>query len=73
MFPNLNAEMAREGFSANDIAKTLDVTEKSARNKLSGRSPFTLPEAKTVIKVMFPGLTIDYLFGERPQGGNRPF
>ena len=61
MFPNLNAELARKKIKTKELAKILNVSIKTANNKLSGRSEFTLSEIIT-IAAMFPKATIAELF-----------
>lgn len=38
MFPNLNAELARKGIKTKDLAVRINISEKTANNKLSGRT-----------------------------------
>lgn len=61
MFPNLNAELSRYNIDIKDFAKIIDSSEKTARNKLSGKTDFTLPEIRAVADY-FPGYSIEYLF-----------
>lgn len=63
MFNNLNAELARHGLKAGDIAKLLGVAPKTAANKLAGRTEFTLSEIKKIAN-LFPDLSITYLFAD---------
>ena len=60
MFPNLNAELARRGMKKKEFAKLLDISERTAANKLCGKSEFTLSEIRK-ISGLFPGLSVDYL------------
>ena len=64
MFPSLNAEMARYGVKTKDIVELLVITEKTARNKITGKSYFTDQEMKKIRDKFFPTMTIDYLFFE---------
>lgn len=61
MFPNLNAELSRNGISTKQFAKILGVSPKTANNKLAGRTEFTLSEIQTISRT-FPEVTIGYLF-----------
>ena len=61
MFPNLNAELTRRGVKTKDFASLLKVSEKTANNKLAGRTEFTLSEVK-IVAAFFPNMSIDYLF-----------
>lgn len=63
MFRNLNAELARKGMSTMNLADVLGVSKKTANNKLSGRSEFTLSEIKKISGI-FPGASLDYLFDD---------
>lgn len=62
IFKNLQAEMVRRSVTPVAISKVINKTEKSTRAKLSGRYPFTLPEAKIVRDTFFPGMDLDFLF-----------
>jgi predicted transcriptional regulator len=60
---NLIAEMKRFGVTIADIQRLLDVSERTVRNKLSGDSDFTYPEAVKIRDSYFPSLRLEYLFG----------
>lgn len=62
MLCNLRAEMQRSNLSARDIARVIDKTERSARDKITGRAVFTLPEALKVRDTYFAGMPLEYLF-----------
>ncbi len=62
MLANLKAEMARYGISTVDIAKVARRTNKSIRDKISGKSDFTMPEGIAIRDSFFPGLSLEYLF-----------
>lgn len=66
MYPNLNAEMARHNVAPKDIAAALNVTLETARNKLSGRTKVSTPEAEAIRDAFFPNLTLDYLYSLKP-------
>ena len=59
---NLIAEMARSGVRTNDIQSVLNVSERTAQYKVSGKSQFTVDEAFKVRDTFFPGLRLEYLF-----------
>lgn len=63
MFNNLNAEIARHNLKTADIARLLGVSVKTAANKLTGRTEFTLSEVKKIAS-LFPNVSIAYLFDE---------
>jgi hypothetical protein len=65
MYPNLRAEMARYNIKTIDIVKVLNISPKSVRNKMSGKTPFTIPEAITLRNKLFPGMSLDFLFAEK--------
>ena len=62
MYKNLNAEMTRHSISASDIAAVLHKTDRSVRDKLAGRSDFTLSEIMAIRRSFFPKLALEYLF-----------
>ncbi|MCH5352978.1 MAG: hypothetical protein J1E06_05895 [Acutalibacter sp.] len=67
MTRNLIAELVKKGIPpgniAKEIAKTLEVSEKTARNKLNGVTAFTFPEAVKINDDWFGGtLNLEYLF-----------
>lgn len=67
MLSNLKAEYVRKNIEPYvGVMKCLKCTEKTARNKLNGISPVTIPEANQIIKTDFAndGFTIDYLFAD---------
>lgn len=68
MLNNLRAELVRKGIKnpAEAVAEALECTEKTARNKLDGITPVTVPEAVTIIERYFSTdkFSIEYLFAE---------
>lgn len=64
MFPNLQAEMARRAVTPKEISMSIKKTEKSTRAKISGKYPFTLPEAIIVRDTFFPEMDLDFLFNQ---------
>ena len=66
MFPNLRAEMARQNLTAKDVAKIIGKTEKSARDKLSGKREFTYRETCSIRDAFFPETPIETLFERVP-------
>lgn len=63
MFANLRAEMSRYGVSKDDIAKCLEINEKTARTKLANGN-FVYKEMGKIRDNFFPKFSIDYLFYE---------
>ena len=64
MFPNLNAELARAGKNGSDIASWISCSNRTANNKLAGKTEFTLSEI-IAIADHFPGMSLSYLFSIR--------
>lgn len=62
MFPNLRAEMARKNITHKKISETLNISIESIGNKMNGRTEFTRIEMFTIKQMLFPDLSIDYLF-----------
>lgn len=68
MLNNLKAELTRKGLNpVAEIVTTINCTEKTARNKLQGITPFTVPEAIQVREKYFKSenFKFEYLFEER--------
>ena len=61
---NLEAEMKRYGVTLGDIQHLLKCSEKTVRNKVSGRTDFTRPEAFKVHAAYFKSVRFEYLFSE---------
>ena len=59
---NLIAEMSRSGVRTSDIMSVLNIAERTAQYKVSGKSQFTVCEAFRVRDALFPGLRLEYLF-----------
>lgn len=62
MFPNLNAEMARNGLTLKALSKKTGIKYDSLKNKASGVTEFKRNEMYLIKKKAFPSLAIDYLF-----------
>lgn len=61
---NIEAEMVRYGVSRADVARVIKKDYRTACNKLSGATDFTVPEAFAVRDELFPGMRVEYLFTE---------
>ncbi len=65
-YPNLRAEMARQGVSVSDLAEYMGMTHQNLYNKLSGRVVFTEKDIKAIQKYLSDKegvtYTLDYLF-----------
>lgn len=67
MNSNLIAELVKKGIPTRNvakvIAKTVGVSEKTARNKINGITEWTLPEAIKINDELFERtMSIEYLF-----------
>ncbi len=62
MYLNLNAEMARKKITQIDMAKALNISTSTLSEKMTGKKDFKLKECKTIIKILLPNNTMDYLF-----------
>lgn len=62
MFPNLNAEMAREKMSIKSLSEISEIQYDSLKNKMRGNTEFRRDEMYRIKKKAFPKFTIDYLF-----------
>ena len=63
-YPNLNAELARRGMSADDLAKIAKVSRATAFNWLNGTTSPSIDLAFTISKAL--GSDINYLFATEP-------
>lgn len=59
---NLIAEMGRYGVSNKALADLLDCDVATVRNRISGKTQFTVDDALKIRDVFFPGMQIEYLF-----------
>lgn len=63
MYPNINAERARNGFTVEELSKRLDVSRKTYYNWLSKGK---IPQSKLVAMSEIFGVSIDYLLSDNP-------
>ena len=68
MFPNLNAEMARQKLTIKALSALTDINYESLKNKVSGATGFKRSEMYAIKRIVFPNLSIDYLFAEDERG-----
>lgn len=61
MYNNLRAEMTRRNVTAQAVADLLGKTVRTVRDKLMGRSDFTISEIIKIQSNLFPGLSLEYL------------
>lgn len=64
MFDNLRTALQQKGISVKQYAEVLDIGEKTAQNKLAGRTDFTYPEFRKTCTLLFE-YNADYLFTEK--------
>lgn len=64
MFPNLDAEMAREKIGEREIAAVIDVDRRTAWNKLNGHTRLYYDEAMAIKDNLFPAVPLEYLFSK---------
>lgn len=69
MYPNFNAEFARGNFTLEKLADEMEArgcgrTVPTLSNKLNGKYPITLKEARVMQTIVAPDIPIDILFEE---------
>ena len=64
MFPNLEAEIARNKLSNAVCASVCGISEKSFSNKRIGKTEFVLSEMIALQGNLFPACTLEYLFAQ---------
>lgn len=64
MLSNLKMAINAKNISTLAVAQVIGTTEKTAYNKLQGNSDFTMPEAMTIKRELFPEYDLMYLFAE---------
>lgn len=62
MFPNLNAEMARQGWTRKDLANKTGIRYQTLNEKLNGKRPFTFPETVKIKNALSTELTLEQIF-----------
>lgn len=69
MFPNLMAEMARQGVTKAQIAKHLHRSPATVTAKFRGISQFTVDEAISIRRLLGVEMPISELFAKRKNDG----
>lgn len=62
---NIKVEIARNGISVSELAKKMELSTVSMSNKINGRTPFTLTEAKRLVDIfnsMESNVTVESIF-----------
>lgn len=65
MHSNLRLLLVSKNISIKKFAEFLDVSEKTAQNKLNGITVFTYPEVCKIKEYLFPEYDLDYIFETR--------
>lgn len=66
-YPNLEAELARNGITRGQIADLLKKDKSTISTWMNGgRAGFSVKDAMAVRREFFPNMTLDYLFSEEP-------
>lgn len=63
-YPNLKAEIARNGVSVAQIAELVEVSPKTVYNWLSGVSRPDIAQAMKIANHFFPSCELSYLFAD---------
>lgn len=64
MLNNLKKELVAKKITTKSFAEFLGICEKSATNKLNGKTEFTYSEFKKICNFLFPEYNSDYLFAD---------
>ena len=64
MYPNCKAELARRDITLEKLAKVLGLTITTVSQKLNGRYPLTLREAKAIKNFLNVDIPLEILFEE---------
>lgn len=67
MYPNVRAEMARQGITLAVLADKLQMGLTALHNRISGKVPFTYEEALMLRSILCPEATLEYLMEKREQ------
>ena len=62
MYANVKAEMARKNMTAIELSKRTGIRYQSRANKINGKAPVTLDEAKTIKTALEVDIPLDDLF-----------
>lgn len=62
MYRVLKGEMVKANISIHDLAMSLDITERSLRNKINGVTAFTWNEVLIIRKIVSPDMQLEELF-----------
>ena len=62
MYGNLSTELRRKNITQKVVADLIKSTEKTANNKILGKTDFTISEAFLIHRNLLPEFDIDYIF-----------
>lgn len=62
MFPNLKAELARNGITYKELGKAVGKTENWIENRILGRASMPIEISMLIKNTFFPNYSYDYLF-----------
>lgn len=62
LYPNLEAELTRHGYTRADVAEAGGFYITTASDKLTKKDRLTIAEGKLIRDKLFPGMDIEYLF-----------
>ncbi|MEG1727155.1 MAG: hypothetical protein RR321_04475 [Acidaminococcaceae bacterium] len=65
MYPNLEAEIARNKLTNAECARVCGISEKSFSNKRTGKTEFVLSEMKSIKDSFFGDCSLEYLFATK--------
>ena len=66
-YPNLDAEMTRRKIKRDQIADLINKGSETVSSRITGsRGDFYEHEAQEIRDKYFPGLSLDYLFSQKP-------
>lgn len=66
-YPNLNAELARQGVTITEVADHLGITIATMSNKKNGNYEFTLTQAKQIKAYLKTDIPLEELFEENEE------
>ena len=69
IFQTAQARMMQLGLKRSEVARAMDISCGSLRNKMSGKTPFTLPEALRMKAVLGLDTGVEELFADGLKGG----
>lgn len=66
MFPNLKAEMARNGITCKDIGESIGKSSSWLESRLQGKAKLPIDVAMIIKQQFFPYAGYEYLFADKP-------